>query len=75
MSTNYISVSHPCDECQVEAYFLIPTVDTFKATSETLIHDDGDIEYWKKVRCEDCGTVSTHAGIYNAEWREDIQPH
>ena len=70
MSTNYISVSHPCDECRVEAYFLIPTVDTFKPTSQALIHDNGDIEYWKKVRCEECDTVSTHGGIYNAEWRE-----
>jgi hypothetical protein len=68
MSTNYVGVSHPCDECRVEVSFIIPTIDSSTKTSETLIDDKGNIEYWKTIRCEDCGTDSTHAGVYQAEW-------
>jgi hypothetical protein len=52
----------------VEVSFIIPTINSSTKTSETLIDDKGNIEYWKTIRCEDCGTDSTHAGVYQAEW-------
>ena len=68
MAQNYAGVSHPCDDCGVEASFLIPLNNSDTKKSGTLVHEDGDVEYWREVKCEDCGVWSTHGGVYNYEW-------
>jgi uncharacterized Fe-S center protein len=59
-----IEVSHECDECYVEASFLLGRADT-------IVHEDGNIEYFKHVTCKDCGVTSLHAGVYQTEWEEE----
>jgi hypothetical protein len=63
------TVSHPCDECRVEASFQIKGYDHDTKISGSLVDENGDIEYWREVRCVECGTVSTHGGVYQIEWR------
>lgn len=59
-----IEVSHPCDDCYIEASFLLGRADT-------IVYEDGDIEYRKKVKCADCNTVSTHIGVFEVEWLDE----
>jgi deoxycytidylate deaminase len=59
-----IEVWHDCEDCDVRVAFLLGRADT-------IVHDDGDIEYFKHVPCKDCGVVSLHAGVYQVEWEEE----
>lgn len=59
-------VSHPCDECRVEASFFITKTDSKNVFCH--VQEDGSIYYSSNVRCEECGVISTHIGIYEKDW-------
>ena len=62
------TVSHPCDECQVEATFQIKGYNHDDKKGGSFVHEDEKVEYWRDVRCVECGTVSTHIGVYDPSW-------